>query len=56
MLRASLYTANEFVHATPAAVNENSIVITCSLGGNTPETVKLQEGYGIRRKGNCSYS
>ncbi|KLI03590.1 phosphosugar isomerase, partial [Sporolactobacillus inulinus CASD] len=34
------YTANEFNYDTPAAVGENSIVITCSLGGNTPETVK----------------
>lgn len=38
-LRVGHYTANEFVHATPAAVGEKSIVITCSLGGNTPETV-----------------
>lgn len=38
-LRASLYTANEFFYATPDSVNENSIVITCSLGGTTPETV-----------------
>ncbi|MDD3173452.1 MAG: SIS domain-containing protein [Herbinix sp.] len=38
-LRVSLYTANEFVYATPVAVNEKSIVITCSLGGSTPETV-----------------
>jgi fructoselysine 6-phosphate deglycase len=38
-LRTSLYTANEFNYATPVAVNETSIVITCSLGGTTPETV-----------------
>lgn len=38
-LRVSLYTANEFFYATPDSVNENSIVITCSLGGSTPETV-----------------
>lgn len=37
-IRTSIHTANEFVYATPAAVNENSIVITCSLGGGTPET------------------
>ena len=38
-LRASLYTANEFNYATPVSVDETSIVITCSLGGTTPETV-----------------
>jgi fructoselysine 6-phosphate deglycase len=38
-LRTSLYTANEFNYATPVAVDETSIVITCSLGGSTPETV-----------------
>ncbi|MDK2807608.1 MAG: hypothetical protein PWP24_341 [Clostridiales bacterium] len=38
-LRVSLYTANEFFYATPISVNEKSIVITCSLGGTTPETV-----------------
>ncbi len=39
-LRIGHYTANEFVHATPAAVDGSAIVITCSLGGNTPETVE----------------
>ncbi|MEH7116298.1 SIS domain-containing protein [Neobacillus vireti] len=38
-LRVSLYTANEFNYATPLSVDETSIVITCSLGGTTPETV-----------------
>lgn len=38
-LRVSLYTANEFNFATPVSVNETSIVITCSLGGATPESV-----------------
>lgn len=38
-LRVSLYTANEFNYATPASIGKNSIVITCSLGGTTPETV-----------------
>ena len=38
-IRSSIYTANEFCMATPQSVNEHSIVITCSLGGNTPETV-----------------
>ncbi|MED1471643.1 SIS domain-containing protein [Bacillus salipaludis] len=39
-LRTSLYTANEFNYATPVSVDETSIVITCSLGGTTPETVE----------------
>ncbi|WP_068787174.1 SIS domain-containing protein [Paenibacillus phocaensis] len=34
-----LYTANEFVHALPKRLNENSLVIVCSHGGNTPESV-----------------
>lgn len=38
-LRTSLYTANEFNYATPVSVDETSIVVTCSLGGTTPETV-----------------
>ena len=37
-IRTSIHTANEFVYATPAAVDEKAIVITCSLGGGTPET------------------
>ena len=39
-LRASIYTANNFNYSTPAAVDNTSIVITCSLSGNTPETVE----------------
>lgn len=39
-LRASIHTANEFNYATPVSVDETAIVIACSLGGNTPETVK----------------
>jgi len=39
-LRVSLYTANEFNYATPVAVDDTSIVITCSLGGTTPESVE----------------
>ena len=38
-LRIAIYTANEFNYATPKALNEESIVVTCSLGGTTPETV-----------------
>ena len=42
-LRTILSTANEFVYATPACVGEDCIVITCSLGGNTPETVEASK-------------
>lgn len=38
-IRVGHYTANEFLYATPAAVDDTAIVITCSLGGTTPETV-----------------
>ncbi|MGZ7443126.1 SIS domain-containing protein [Paenibacillus sp. TH7-28] len=34
-----LYTANEFVHALPKRLNKDSVVIVCSHGGNTPESV-----------------
>ena len=40
---ASIYTSNEFVHMEPKALNENSVVITCSHSGNTPETVKAAQ-------------
>ncbi|MBO0447980.1 SIS domain-containing protein [Enterococcus sp. MJM12] len=33
------YTANEFCHVPPKALDENSVVILCSHGGNTKETV-----------------
>ncbi len=39
-LRADLYTANEFVHAVPKALGDRSIVIVCSHGGRTPESVE----------------
>lgn len=39
-LRTNHFTANEFNYATPAAVDDTAIVITASLGGNTPETVQ----------------
>ncbi|MFK4568243.1 SIS domain-containing protein [Enterococcus sp. UD-01] len=40
VLRVSHYTANEFNFATPASVDENTVVISASLGGTTPETVE----------------
>lgn len=36
---SGLYTANEFVHVTPKRLDEKSVVILCSHGGNTAETV-----------------
>lgn len=38
-LRVGLHTANEFVYSTPRAVGSDSIVVTCSLSGGTPEAV-----------------
>lgn len=48
-LRIGHYTANEFVHATPEYLGPNSIVITLSHRGNTPETIasaKKAQGIG----------
>ena len=39
-LRAYHFTANEFNTDTPAWLDEHTVVITASLGGATPETVK----------------
>lgn len=39
-IRASLHTAHEFFYSTPKAVGPEAIVVTCSLSGGTPETVK----------------
>lgn len=39
-LRTDLYTANEFVHAVPKALGARSVVIVCSHGGDTPESVE----------------
>ena len=38
-LRSWMMTANEFVHAAPRALGASSLVIVCSHGGNTPESV-----------------
>jgi fructoselysine-6-P-deglycase FrlB-like protein len=38
-LIAGMYTANEFVHALPGRLGAQSVVIVCSHGGNTPESV-----------------
>ena len=42
-LRTEVIVANEFVYAPPVTAGEESIVITCSLGGNTPETVEASK-------------
>lgn len=39
-VKVGLYSSNEFVHNTPVALGENSIVIVASHKGNTPETIK----------------
>lgn len=38
-LNVQLFTANEFNYDTPQWLGEHTFVITCSLGGGTPETV-----------------
>lgn len=38
-MATTLFTSNEFVHATPVSCNDHSIVVACSLRG-TPETVE----------------
>ncbi|QOV19132.1 SIS domain-containing protein [Blautia liquoris] len=40
---SSVYSSNEFVHRAPKALGPDSVVITCSHSGNTPETVKAAE-------------
>lgn len=39
MVPSHVYTANEFMYDTPKSLNEQSLVISCSHSGNTPETV-----------------
>jgi fructoselysine 6-phosphate deglycase len=36
----AVFTSNEFIHRSPAALGADSLVITCSHSGNTPETVE----------------
>lgn len=40
---ATIYSSNDFVHNLPKALNKDSVVITCSHSGNTPETVRATE-------------
>ena len=45
-LRSGSITANEFVHATPACIGKNSLVVAMSNAGNTPETVAAAKKAG----------
>lgn len=40
---SSWYPSNEFVYRAPKSLGADSVVITCSHSGNTPETVKATE-------------
>ena len=42
-LNVQIFTANEFNYDTPAWLGPNTFVITCSLGGGTPETVEANK-------------
>lgn len=49
-----LYTANEFCHVPPKTLDENAVVILCSHGGNTKETVeagRVSQSYGAQTIG-----
>lgn len=35
----AVYTSNEFIHRAPKALGKNSLFVSCSHSGNTPETV-----------------
>ncbi|QUI22875.1 SIS domain-containing protein [Vallitalea pronyensis] len=37
---ATVYTANEFVYRVPKALGPDSVLISCSMRGQTPETVE----------------
>lgn len=39
-MNTDTYNADEFIHLAPAALGENSLVMTCSQEGKTPETVE----------------
>lgn len=42
-LKVGFFSSNEFVHSTPCYFDANSLLITSSHSGNTPETVKAAE-------------
>lgn len=39
-IRSDLFNSNEFIYRNPRALDENALVILCSLSGTTPETVE----------------
>lgn len=39
-IKVGLYSSNEFVHAAPRALGENSVMIVASHKGATPETIR----------------
>lgn len=49
LTRVGWYSANEFVHDTPQALDDSSLVIICSHQGTTPET--LEAGKISRARG-----
>lgn len=42
-LNVQIFTANEFNYDKPSWLNEHTLVVTCSLGGTTPETVEANK-------------
>ncbi|WP_019127537.1 SIS domain-containing protein [Enorma massiliensis] len=42
-LNVQIFTANEFNYDAPSWLGEHTFVITCSLGGGTPETVEANK-------------
>lgn len=42
-IKVGLFNSNEFVHNTPKAFGENSVLVVASHKGNTPETIKAAE-------------
>lgn len=42
-IRSFWMNASEFLHATPKALNENSLILVCSHSGNTAESVASAE-------------
>lgn len=48
-LKIGYYTASEFNHATPNYLGQNTLVVSASLGGSTPETVEAN--YVAKQRG-----
>lgn len=42
-LNVQIFTSSEFNYDTPAWLGPNTLVVTCSLGGGTPETVEANK-------------